>query len=64
MSKAEFWQKDQDEISRLNQERASLREQIDQWNTFHQEAKDAGILLDMAIEEDDGAALEEVKNDD
>ena len=63
MSKTEFWQKDQDEISRLNQERSSLREKIDQWNTFHQEAKDARILLDMAIEEDDGATLEEVKND-
>lgn len=63
MSKAEFWQKDQDEISQLNQERASLREKIDQWNKFRQEAEDAGILVEMAIEEDDGVALEEVKND-
>jgi len=63
MSNTEFWQKDQDEISRLNQERSSLREKIDQWNTFHQEAEDARILLEMAIEEDDGVTLEEVKND-
>ena len=63
MSNTEFWQKDQDEISRLNQERSSLREKIDQWNTFHQEAEDARMLLEMAIEEDDGITLEEVRND-
>jgi len=63
MSNTEFWQKDQDEISRLNQERSSLHEKIDQWNTFHRETEDARILLEMAIEEDDGITLEEVKND-
>ena len=63
MSKAEFWQKDQDEISQLSQERASLREKVDQWNRYHQEAEDAAILVEMAIEEEDGVALEEVRND-
>jgi peptide chain release factor 2 len=63
MSKAEFWQKEQDEISQLNQERAALREKVDQWNRYRQEAEDAGLLVEMAIEEDDGAALEEVKKD-
>ncbi len=63
MSKAEFWQKDQEEISRLNQERAAFREKIDQWNSYHQEAEDARLLVEMAIEEDDESALKEVRND-
>lgn len=63
MSKTEFWQKDKDDISRLNQERASLRETINQWNKFHQEAEDAELLLGMAIDEDDESILEEVRKD-
>ncbi len=63
MSKAEFWQNNQEEISRLNQERASLRENIVQWNSYHQEAEDARILVEMAFEEDDETTLKEVRND-
>ena len=63
MSKAEFWQEDQAEISRLSQERASLRDKSDLWNQFHQEAEDAGILAEMAMEEDDATTLEEVRKD-
>ncbi len=63
MSKAEFWQSNQEEISRLNQERAFLREKIDQWNKYHQEAEDAGILVEMAVEEEDETTLKEVRND-
>jgi peptide chain release factor 2 len=63
MSNANFWQKDQEEITRISQERASLGERIDQWNRFHQEAEDARILLDMAAEEDDERTLKEVQKD-
>jgi len=63
MSKAEFWQEDHEETSRLSQERASLREKSDQWNQFRQEAEDAKILAEMAIEENDASTLEEVQND-
>ena len=63
MSKAEFWQEDHEETSRLSQERASLREKSDQWNQFHQEAEDAKILAEMAIEENDTTTLKEVQND-
>ena len=63
MSKAEFWQEDHEETSRLSQERAVLREKSDQWNQFCQEAEDARILAEMAIEEDDTATLEEVQKD-
>lgn len=63
MSKADFWQKDQEETSRLSQQRASLREKIDQWNTFHQRAEDARILFEMAIDEHDEPILDEVDKD-
>ena len=60
MSKADFWQRDQDEISRLNQERSALSEQIDTWQDLFTQTEDAGLLAEMAIEEKDGATLKEV----
>ena len=63
MSKADFWQKDQEEVSRLTQKRASLREKIDQWQNFHQETEDAKILAEMAMEENDAPTLKEVSGD-
>ncbi len=63
MSKAEFWQKDQEKISRLNQERASLRDKIDQWNRYHQEGEDSRILIEMAVEENDEVTIKEVRTD-
>ena len=63
MSKADFWQKNQEENSRLNQQRASLREIIDKWDRYYQEAEDAKILAEMAYEEDDRPTLKEVEKD-
>ena len=63
MSKADFWQKDQEEISKLNQQSALLREKIDQWNKFSRETEDAKILAEMAYEEDDQSTLKEVEED-
>ena len=63
MEKADFWQTDQEEISKLNQQRASLREKVDQWHKFYRETEDAKILAEMALEEGDGPTLKEVEND-
>lgn len=63
MSKANFWQKDQEEISQLSQQRASLREKIDQWQELNQKTEDAKILAEMAFEEDDKGTLKEVEKD-
>ena len=60
MATPDFWQKDQEEIARLSQERASLREKVDLWQKLYQDAEEANILLEMALEEDDGATLKEV----
>ena len=48
MSKADFWQRDQDEISSLNQKRSSLKETIDLWQKFHEEVEEGKILAEMA----------------
>ncbi len=60
MSNANFWQKDQGEISRLNQQSALLREKIDLWQKLHQETEEAKLLAEMAFEEDDEPTLQEV----
>lgn len=63
MSKPDFWQKDQEEISRLSQQRASLREKIDLWQRFRQEVEDGKLLAEMALEEGDESTLKEVERD-
>jgi peptide chain release factor 2 len=63
MSKADFWQRDQDEISRLNQERSALSEQIETWQGLFRKTEDAALLAEMALEEKDKATLEEVVRD-
>ena len=61
MAKPEFWQKSQEEISRLSQQRVSLKERIDQWNRFHHETEDARILAEMALEENDQPMIKELE---
>jgi peptide chain release factor 2 len=63
MAKADFWQKEQEEISRLTQQRVSLEENIEQWNRYHRETEDAKILAQMAFEEDDRPTMREVEKD-
>jgi peptide chain release factor 2 len=63
MSQADFWQKDQEEIAQLSQQRAVLRESVEKWNDYHRAAEDAKLLAEMAIEEEDESTLNEVKQD-
>ena len=58
-----FWQKEQEEISRMSQERAWMQEQIDAWQRLRRETEDARILAEMAFEEQDEKALREVRRD-
>jgi peptide chain release factor 2 len=63
MAKPDFWQKDQEEISQLTQQRASSGEKIELWQRFYQEAEDAKILAEIAFEEDDSSTLDDVVKD-
>ena len=63
MAKADFWQKDQDEISRLSQQRSNLKERIDQWQKHYVETEEAKLLAELANEEDDQPTLKEIEKD-
>lgn len=63
MSNPGFWQKDQEEVSRISQQRASLRELIDLWQKLYQGVEDGKTLAEMAFEEHDEATLREVEKD-
>mgnify|MGYP000013078669 CR=1 FL=1 len=63
MSSAEFWKKDQEEISQLSQQRALMQENIDRWRAFHREYEDARLLYEMALEENDESTLKQIKED-
>lgn len=63
MAQADFWQKSQDEITRLSQQRVFLRGKIDRWNQYSREAEDAKLLAEMAFEEGDQPTLKEVEQD-
>ncbi len=63
MSNPDFWQKDQEEVSRISQQRASLRELIDLWQRLYREVEDGKTLAEMAFEEHDEDTLSEVEKD-
>jgi len=63
MSSKDFWEKDQDQISRISQERSVLNEKIDTWHALYDRVEDARILADMAKEEDDETTLKEIFDD-
>jgi len=63
MSQADFWQKDQEEISSLNQQSAFLRAAIEDWQIHFHKLEDTKILAEMAFEENDEPTLEEVKKE-
>jgi len=63
MTKADFWERSQDETSRISQERSYLKDTIDSWEELKKETDDTGILLEIALEEDDEDALSEITED-
>jgi len=61
MTNAGFWNNNQEEISKITQQSAFIRDIIDQWNKYDQEIEDARILGEIAHEEDDDSTLKEVE---
>ena len=54
-----FWD-DQDEAKRVQRELGQLQDLVGVWDANWRELEDAGLLLDMAVEEQDEASLDEV----
>jgi peptide chain release factor 2 len=63
MAEPGFWQRDQEEISRISQRQAVLREKIGRWDELQRSVEEANLLGEMAVEEGDEATLQEVAGD-
>lgn len=63
MSAPGFWERDQDEIASLTQQRAALQEKIDRWGHLSKGVEESRLLAEMALEEDDAHTLGEVAAD-
>ena len=63
MAKTDFWERDQDEITRLSQQGSLYRDNINQWNQFFKETEDARLLTQLAVEENDPDTIKEVEKD-
>jgi peptide chain release factor 2 len=63
MAQPTFWQKDQQEVTRISQKRVAMKDVIDQWKRFHKETEDARLLAEMAIEEGDQDTILEIEKD-
>lgn len=63
MARPDFWEKNQEEISTISQERAYLKDTIDAWNQLNNQTDDVRLLLQMAMEEDDDGTIAEVKTE-
>lgn len=63
MARNEFWQKGQEETSRVSQKRAALQDTLERWDGFRRQIDDARLLAEMAEEEGDSATLKEVERD-
>jgi peptide chain release factor 2 len=63
MGMPNFWKKPQEEVSRVNQEAALLKDGIDQWRQYYKDAEDARMLAQMAYDEEDESTIAEVEKD-
>ncbi len=63
MTSPGFWNRDQEEIAALTQQRAALQEKIEQWKNLHKCAEESKLLAEMAIEEEDKNTLREVDSE-
>ncbi len=63
MTKSDFWERNQDEVSRISQERAYLKDTVDTWEGLKKEIDDIGILTQIAVEENDMEVISEITDD-
>ncbi len=63
MSSPSFWEKSQEEISKISKTLSLNREKIEQWENLNKEVEDLSLLTEMAIEEEDSSTLQEVSKE-
>ncbi len=60
IAKEDFWN-DPDQAGKVLQERSRLNERLEQWRALYKEVEDCATLLDLAEEEGDESAYQEVR---
>ncbi len=63
MSSPSFWEKSQEEISKISKTLSLNKEKIEQWENLNKELEDLSLLTEMAIEEEDSSTLREVSKE-
>jgi len=63
MGEPSFWQRGQEEASRISQQRATVQEKIDRWKKYQDALEEAKILAEMAVEENDQETMDEVSKE-
>ena len=63
MSLPDFWQRAQEEITRLSQQRVFLKDKIEEWRKYYKAVEEAKLMAQMASDENDQSTLEEVAVD-
>ena len=63
MSSPSFWEKSQEEISKISKTLSLNKEKIGQWESLNRELEDLSLLTEMAIEEEDSSTLQEVSKE-
>ncbi len=63
MSSPSFWEKDQEEISRISKKLSLNKEKIEEWERINKEIEDLYLLAEMFMEEWDDSSLKEISKD-
>jgi len=63
MSSPSFWEKGQEEISKISKRLSLNKEKIEEWEKINREIEDLYLLAEMFMEEGDDSSLKEISKD-
>ena len=63
MASPSFWERSQEEISKISKTLSLNKEKIEQWEHLNKELEDLALLTEIAVEEEDSSALQEISKD-
>ena len=63
MASPSFWERSQEEISKISKTLSLNKEKIEQWEHLNKELEDLALLTEIAVEEEDSSALQEISRE-
>lgn len=63
MSSPSFWEKGQDETSKISKTLSVNKEKIEEWEKLHRDIEDLYVLAEIAIEEEDETSIKDIINE-